>query len=76
MIGKALKYMRSKKGYNQEQLAALLNVKQNTLSRYENEVSDANFDTIEKIANICEYKVVFKNKNEEFTPNDLKRKDI
>ena len=78
MIGKVLKYMRNNKKLNQNDVAKLINTKQNTLSRYETETTDINFETIEKIATICNYKIYFKNidTGEEFTAKDLDRKDI
>lgn len=78
MIGKVLKYMRNNKKLNQNEIAKLINTKQNTLSRYETETTDINFETIEKIANLCDYSIYFKNNitGETFTAKDLDRKDI
>ena len=78
MIGKALKFMRNSKKLNQKEIAKLINTKQNTLSRYETETTDINFETIEKIANICDYTIYFKNNitGETFTSKDLDRKNI
>lgn len=78
MIGKALKYMRNKKNLKQEQMAKIINIGRTTLSDYEREKTDANFSTIEKIANNCGYKVFFINDetNEKFQVKDLIRKDI
>lgn len=78
MIGKTLKFLRIEKNLKQEEMAKLLNVKQNTLSRYENEITDPNFMTIEKIATICDYEIVFrkKDKTKEFQVKDLERKDV
>ena len=78
MIGKTLKFMRNNKNLNQKEIAKLINTKQNTLSRYETETTDINFETIEKIANICDYTIYFKNNKtgETFTTKDLDRKDI
>ena len=78
VIGKVLKYMRNNKHLNQKEIAKLINTKQNTLSRYETETTDINFETIEKIANICDYTIYFKNNKtrEIFTAKDLDRKDI
>ena len=78
MIGKVLKYMRNNKNLNQNEIAKLINTKQNTLSRYETETTDINFETIEKIATLCDYSIYFKNNitGETFTAKDLDRKDI
>ena len=77
MIGKALKYIRNQKKFSQKEMAKLINLTQNTLSRYETETTDINFDTIEKIASVCGYKIYFENENgERFQCNDLKRKAI
>lgn len=74
MIGKALKYMRIKKGLNQEQLGKILNIKQQTLSRYENNNRIVSFEIIEKLANNCGFKIYFENENEKFQVKDIERK--
>lgn len=78
MVGKMLKFMRKTKGLNQNQLAKLLNIAQTTLSGYETKYSNPTFDTIEEIANNCNFEIIFKNKltKEEYTIKDLERKDI
>lgn len=78
MIGKALKYMRSKKNINQKDLTKVLNIGQSTLSDYENEKISISFDMIEAIANICDYKIYFVNSKtkDSFEVKDLERKDI
>ena len=76
MIGKALKYMRVKKGLNQEQLGKLINISQQNLSRYEKNQRIISFEMIEKISSTCGYKIYFENENEKFQIKDLKRKDI
>lgn len=76
MIGKALKYMRIKKGLNQEELGKILNISQQNLSRYEKNQRIISFETIEKISKICGYKIYFVNENEKFQVKDLERKDI
>jgi len=78
MIGKVLKYMRTKNNLSQEELSNLIYIKQNTLSRYETETNDINFETIEKIANKCGYKIYFENSNfkDKFESKDILRKDI
>ena len=78
MIGKALKYMRIKRDYKQENLAKILNVGQTTLSGWERGFREPTFEKIEEIAKICNFTIVFKDNktNEEITLNSLKRKDI
>lgn len=71
-----MKFMRKSKNLTQHELAKLLNIKQNTLSRYETEAADINFKTIEEIARICGFEIYFKSDEIEFTAKDLKRKDI
>ncbi len=76
MIGKAIKYMRNNKKLNQEQLSKIIDVERTTLSGYETERRNINFETIEKIANNCGYKIYFDNGKERFQVKDLERKDI
>lgn len=78
MIGKALKYMRKKKNLKQDVLAKQIGISQQNLSRYENEQRIISFDTIEKIANTCDYEIYFihSKTKEKFKIEDLKRKDI
>lgn len=77
MIGKILKYIRKQKGLNQKQLAQMLNIAQTTLSGYETKYSNPTFEVIEKIANNCDYEIVFRNKKtkEEITSKNIERKD-
>ncbi len=76
MIGKILKYMRVQKKLNQIELAQSLNIAQTTLSGYETKYSNPTFEMIEKIANSCDYEIVFRNKKtkEEITTNNIGRK--
>ena len=53
MINKALKYMRLKNNYKQDQMAKVLNIKSNTYCQYETSARQPTFETIEKIANYC-----------------------
>ena len=78
MIGKALKYMRKNKKLKQDVLAKQIGISQQNLSRYENEQRIISFDTIEQIANKCDYEIYFINKKtkDKFKANDLTRKDI
>lgn len=78
MIGKTIRYIRQKKEFKQEQIAAILGVRSNTISQYENETRQMTFETIEKIASNCDYKIFFiKDKTgDKFQVKDLKRKDM
>ncbi len=78
MIGKVLKYMRIQKGFKQRQLAKILNIAQTTLSGYETKYSNPTFEFIEKIANNCDYEIIFRNKNtkEEITTKNIERKEL
>lgn len=78
MIGKMLKILRSNKGYNQTELAEKLNIAQTTLSGYETNYSNPNFETIEEIAKICDFEIIFRNKKtkQEYTTKNIERKDI
>ena len=76
MIGSAIKYMRIKKGLTQDSLGKICNIGRSTLSDYEREKTDINFETLERIAKECGYKIYFENESEKFQVTDLKRKDI
>lgn len=78
MIGKAIKVMRNENNMKQTDLIKMLNIGQSTLSDYENEKISIDFETLEKIAKLCDYTIYFKNNKtgEEFETKDLVRKDI
>lgn len=76
MLGKALKKMRKKKGLSQEEIAKILGIARTTVAGYEQEYREPTFDLIEEIAKICDFKIIFKSKDEEFQLKDLERKDI
>ena len=63
MIGMILKNMRLTAGLSQKELGQKLNLEDTTISSYERENSQADFDTILKIANICNFKLLFKDEN-------------
>ncbi len=65
MIGTILKNMRLSANLTQKELAEKLNLADNTISSYERENSQADFDTILRIAKICnyEFKIIDKNNN-------------
>ena len=63
MIGKILKTMRKNKKLNQKQLGSIIGVAQTTLSGYETGYSNPDFALIKKIADSCDYDIVFINRN-------------
>ena len=74
MIGMILKNMRLTAGLSQKELGQKLNLADTTISSYERENSQADFDTILKIAEICKFKILFKDKNNKIeTVNEMSR---
>lgn len=63
MIGKIIMEMRKASGLSQIELSKKLGIAQATLSGYETNSSMPNFDTVYKIARICEFDVVFIDRN-------------
>lgn len=55
MVGNILKNMRLSAGLTQKKLAEKLNVADTTISSYERENSQPDFDTVVKIADVCGY---------------------
>ena len=79
MIGKIIKTMRRENNLTQEELSNKIFVGRTTLSDYEREKTDINFETIEKIANVCNYEIVFinkQNKNRILTTKNINREEI
>lgn len=76
MIGKVLKYIRTESNISQEKLSLLTNIGRSTISDYEREKTDINFENIERIAKVCDYEIIFRSKKtkEEFKAKDIKRK--
>lgn len=74
MISKIIKNMRMSSGYNQAQLAEKIGIAQTTLSGYETNYSNPNFDIVEKIAKSCDFDIVFvdKNSGEQITSSNKK----
>ena len=63
MIGMILKNMRLTAGLSQKELREKLNLADTTVSSYERENSQPDFDTVNRIANICGFKLLLKDKN-------------
>ena len=78
MIGKIIKFMRTKKNLKQDVLGKLLNIDQTTLSGYETQKRSVSFEMMEKIAKECGFEIYFidEQDGEKFKSSDLKRKDI
>ena len=75
MVDKIIRYMRLQGGYSQTEIAELLELKQNSISDYERNVSQPSYETVAQIAKICDYEIVFidKNSGEKITQDDLNR---
>lgn len=78
MIGMILKNMRLSAGLTQVELGKKLSMYDTTVSSYERENSQADFETIVKIAKICGYEILIKNReNEIVTVEEMsKEKDF
>ncbi|MCL2884168.1 MAG: helix-turn-helix domain-containing protein [Oscillospiraceae bacterium] len=63
MLGKRIKQMRIAAGFTQEALAKRLGISQSTLSGYETDFSMPNYDMVEKIAKLCDFDILFYDKN-------------
>ncbi|MCL2694727.1 MAG: helix-turn-helix domain-containing protein [Clostridiales bacterium] len=63
LLGKRIKQMRIAAGFSQAELAARLGIAQTTLSGYETGYSMPNYDVVERLAKICEFDVIFLDKN-------------
>ena len=78
MIGKVIKYARSKAGLTQEELGKLANINRTTLGNYETEFRQPTFEMIETLLEKCGIKIYFKDmkSKEVFESKDILRKDI
>jgi len=63
MLGEKIRKMRVAAGFTQAALARELGIAQNTLSGYETDASMPNYDTVERIAESCDFEIVFFDKN-------------
>lgn len=73
-IGKIIRYMRIQSNMSQDELAKKIHIGRTTLSDYEREKTDINFNTIIKICRECSYEITFKNKNDIITIDNIDRK--
>ena len=79
MVGKIIKTMRRENNFSQEELAKKVFLGRTTLSDYEREKTDINFENLEKIANTCGYDILFVKKSDKsqiLTTENINRKEI
>lgn len=62
MIGMILRNIRKTRGLTQSNVGHELNLADNTISNYETEYSNPNFDTIQKIVDVCDFEIQFVDK--------------
>ena len=62
----------------QQQISEAIGVARNTVSQYETETIQPTFETIEKIANECGYKIFFESIDgkDRFESKDISRKEV
>ena len=78
-INKILKTIRTKKKLRQEDIAKIIGIQSNTYSDWERgRTQKIAFEDIEKIANICDFEILFQNKytKEIITSKNIDRKEI
>mgnify|MGYP002549855696 CR=1 FL=1 len=62
MIGTILRNIRKIRGLTQINIGNELNLADNTISNYETEYSNPNFDTIQKFISVCNFEIQFVDK--------------
>ncbi len=62
MIGNVLRNIRKIRGLTQANVGRDLHLAENTISNYETEYSNPNFDTIYKFAKVCDFDIIFVDK--------------
>ncbi len=65
MISDILKYLRKSKKLKQSVVASIANIAVSTISGYETNYSQPTFEMIEKIADICGYDIIFRDRKTE-----------
>lgn len=70
--------MRKKAKLSQKELAKMCNIANTTLSGYESNYREPTYETIEKIANLCNYDIIFQNRKtkEILTSKNIERKEL
>ncbi len=66
MISDILKYLRKSKKLKQSEVASTANIAVSTISGYETNYSQPTFEMIEKIADICGYDIIFRDRKTEY----------
>lgn len=66
MISDILKYLRKSKKLKQSEVASTANIAVSTINGYETNYSLPTFEMIEKIADICGYDIIFRNRKTEY----------
>ena len=62
MIGNVLRNIRKIRGLTQANVGRDLHLAENTISNYETEYSNPNFDTIKKFIDVCNFEIQFVDK--------------
>lgn len=75
MIGTILRNIRKIRGLTQSNIGNELNLADNTISNYETEYSNPNFDTIKKFINVCNFEIQFVDKENKkiYTMDELSK---
>ena len=75
MIGRILRNIRKIRGLTQSNVGDELNLADNTISNYETEYSNPNFDTIKKFIDVCNFEIQFvdKEKNKIYSIEELSK---
>lgn len=75
MIGTILRNIRKIRGLTQSNVGDELHLADNTISNYETEYSNPNFDTIQKFIEVCNFEIQFIDKENKkvYTINELSK---
>lgn len=75
MIGTILRNIRKIRGLTQSNVGDELNLADNTISNYETEYSNPNFDTIYKFITVCDFEIEFidKKSGKSYTIKELSK---
>lgn len=63
MIGKMIRFMRITRGLKQSELAEKVKLADSTLAHYESDYRAITLETAKKIAETCDFEIVFVDKN-------------
>lgn len=66
-----IKDLRKQKGINQSELAAYLNVQQNTISKYENSILELDYASLQKLSVFFDCSIDYLLGNADFNANDF-----